>query len=76
MEGTTPDFGTCPSTGQYQNRTIEVRMTVNPSSSSRRDVPLRIGAWKAPFADGTRGRPCHAHAAYRGGGPRPGRSQP
>ena len=75
MEDTTPDYGKCPCTGQYQNRTIEVRMTVKPSSSSRRDVPLRIEAWKAPFADGTRGRPYHAHAAYRGGGPCPGRSQ-
>ena len=29
MEDTTPDYGKCPCTGQYQNRTIEVRMTVN-----------------------------------------------
>ena len=76
MGDTTPDYGKCPCTGQYQNRIIEVRMMVNPLSSIRHDVPLRIGAWQVPFADGTRGRPCHAHAAYRGGGSRPGRSQP
>ena len=36
MEDTTPDYGKCPCTGQYQNRTIEVLM--------RRINPRRAGA--------------------------------
>jgi hypothetical protein len=35
----TPDYGICPCTGQYGNRTVEVRMTVNDKQVIIGDVP-------------------------------------
>ena len=35
----TPDYGKCPCFGQYENRTVEVRMTLNDKPIRIEDVP-------------------------------------
>ena len=35
----TPDYGKCPCSGQYENRSVEVRMTVNDKRIVLDDIP-------------------------------------
>jgi YgiT-type zinc finger domain-containing protein len=42
FESSIYNYGNCPCTGHYENRTVEVRMTMNDQQVIIRDVPQGV----------------------------------